>query len=78
MESDKPSSDDMEGDSGVCEKALDDLVASLAALTKNLGADDPATMAVAARVQEARQRRDADKPLFAKVQQAVRRREKAQ
>jgi hypothetical protein len=38
------------------QKLLDELIASLAALTKNLGPDDPATRAVAARVQEARQR----------------------
>ena len=57
---------------------MDELIASLAVLTKNLGPDDPATVAVAARVQEARQRRDADKLLLTKVQMAARRRDKAQ
>ena len=78
-ESDKPSSDDdMEDEAGGEQKTLGELLASLAALTKNLGADDPATRAMAARVQEARQRRDADKTPFAKAQVAVRRRDKAQ
>ena len=68
----------MEDDTGVSEKTVGDLIASLAALTKNLGADDLATVAVAERVQQARQRRDADKPLLTKVQAAARRRDKAQ
>ena len=63
---------------GDCETSLDDLVASLAALTKSLGPEDPATVLVAARVREARQRRDADKPLAAKVRTVVGRRDKAQ
>ena len=71
------SEDDEEGMAD-CEKSLDDLVASLAALTKSLGPDDPATVLVAARVHEARQRRDADKPLAAKVRTATWRRDKAQ
>ena len=61
-----------------CEKSLGDLVVSLAALTKSLGPEDPATVLVAARVHEARQRRDADKPLAAKARVATWRRDKAQ
>ena len=71
------SEDDDEG-MAECEKSLDDLVASLAALNKSLGPEDPATMLVAARVHDARQRRDADKPLAAKVRTATWRRDKAQ
>jgi hypothetical protein len=43
-----------------------------------LGPDDPATLVMATRVQEARQRRDADKTPLARVQTAMRLRDKAQ
>jgi len=60
------------------EKTLDELLGCMGVLAKNLGPDDPATLAMAARVQEARQRRDADKTTLAKARTAVQRRDKAQ
>ena len=76
--SDKPTSEgDMEDEPGG-EKSLDELLSCMGILTKNLGPDDPATLVMATRVQEARQRRDADKTPLARVQTAMRRRDKAQ
>jgi hypothetical protein len=76
--SDKPTSEgDMEDEPGG-EKSLGELLGCMGILTKNLGPDDPALMIMATRVQEARQRRDADKTPLARVQTAMRRRDKAQ